>query len=1216
VRAVGALAALAALLVGVPVLLVRLGTWPITGVPTGDQVRDLPSTIVTDDAVLGVVTVILWAVWALFVLSVLVEVVVQLRRRGGGPGGAGAGRASASAGPPGRSVGGPVQGIARYLVGSLLMSATPIVGVAHVLPAGAQAPLVADAPAPADYTGFWATDGGGDDGVGAIVDLGDPSWEVPDAVEGLRAAPATVTVGRGDTAWSLAESHLGDGARWREIWEANHTRPQPDGTTWADADEPVRPGWTLRMPGGLALGAPAGVPDTVHGIGPEPAGALPVQALAAEAAAVPGEVTVQPGDNFWELAEGQLEQAWGRAPTDAEVVGHWQALVDANRAGLAPPGDPDLIHPGQVFSVPAPPADPEGPQGLAGGLVLGEPSPAPDAPTPAPDCDPADEASTSGGGAGSTASPDAADPVPDGSAGGAAPVPSGSTSAGGDSGTSAGSPDAGDGTAGGPAEGASPGDVGEVAPDEGALPAEEGELVPGSGRPDDEAAPDDGAAPDERATPGPVGDAASAADEAGSAPAEGADDERSPVPIGLVGGGIAVAGALVLLERRRRAQLRHRPRGGVPAAPAPPLRLVEEQLRWGADMQGARLLDIALRAAAAGAGATGLPAVRWVEASADEAVLVLASSSPAPPGFVALAADRWASTAGPDDLAMIAAHTAPPLPTLIPVGTTDHGAELLIELESSGVVTVRAAHDDARALLRAVVVAASTGAWSDQPRLAVVGLEPELASLPGVSSTATLADALAAAEAHADRTEDALRAVRCPTLGQARAIGANPEDWDPLVIVSAVPPQGRDEVRRLEGLAARSNSAVGVVVIGGLDVRIPGRELVIGDHGWLQVDGVDELVQPRRLEGDELGGLVALLGAATGRAEMASPRSVAEMRPRRPPPPPPPPVPAVDDLVPAVHDPAPGADDGRPDDARPTDAPGPGGSVGFAEPELVLAPQPPPAPPAPVAVRLADLLQDVRVLVRVLGEVEAVRLGPEGSPGTKLVPTRQRALEAIAYLALRESAVDREDLEISLFPDGANAAKTVYNTVSSARALLGDEFFPPPAGGRYELSSAVVTDYGIFSELVAEADETEDALAAADLLHEALSLVRGEPFTGVGRSYAWVGPHRGMIVAQVVDAAEELAEVRLAGDDWRGAEWAARQGLRAFPSDERMYRLLMRTARAAGNIPGVQRVFRELCDVLADPELGVEPDDTVHPETIELLEQLTGARPREGRLGA
>ena len=250
------------------------------------------------------------------------------------------------------------------------------------------------------------------------------------------------------------------------------------------------------------------------------------------------------------------------------------------------------------------------------------------------------------------------------------------------------------------------------------------------------------------------------------------------------------------------------------------------------------------------------------------------------------------------------------------------------------------------------------------------------------------------------------------------------------------------------------------------------------------------------------------------------------------------------------------------------------------------------------------------MLVRVLGEVQAVRPPRhEHDVEAPLLPTRQKGLEAITYLALRESAVDREDLEINLFPDGANASKTVYNTVSSARALVGEHLFPRTEAGRYELSERVITDYGLFCDLVAQADETDDVETAASLLAEALGLVRGEPFTGVGRNYAWVGPHRGMIVAQVVDAAEELAEIRLATGDWRLAEWAARRGLRAFPSDERMYRLLMRAARAAGNVPGVQRVFRELCDVIADPDMGVEPEDTLHPETVQLLEQLTRATP-------
>ena len=246
-------------------------------------------------------------------------------------------------------------------------------------------------------------------------------------------------------------------------------------------------------------------------------------------------------------------------------------------------------------------------------------------------------------------------------------------------------------------------------------------------------------------------------------------------------------------------------------------------------------------------------------------------------------------------------------------------------------------------------------------------------------------------------------------------------------------------------------------------------------------------------------------------------------------------------------------------------------------------------------------------MVRVLGEVEALRVAPGAEE--RLTPERQKSLEALTYLALRESPVDREDLEIALFPTGANATKTFHNTVSAARRAVGETLFPPATGGRYELSERAVTDYALFCELVTRAndtDDTDDTDQAAALLHEALSLVRGEPFTGVGRNYTWVSSHRGMIVAQVVDAAEELADMRLASGDWRSAEWAARQALLAFPCDERMYRLLMRSAAAAGNTPGVERAFRELCAAIAAPDDGVEPADTVHPETVALLEELTG----------
>jgi DNA-binding SARP family transcriptional activator len=100
------------------------------------------------------------------------------------------------------------------------------------------------------------------------------------------------------------------------------------------------------------------------------------------------------------------------------------------------------------------------------------------------------------------------------------------------------------------------------------------------------------------------------------------------------------------------------------------------------------------------------------------------------------------------------------------------------------------------------------------------------------------------------------------------------------------------------------------------------------------------------------------------------------------------------------------------------------------------------------------------------------------------------------------------------------------------------------------------------------------------------------------------------MVARVVDLAERLAERCLATHDWQAAAWAARQGLRALPCDERLYRALMRSARGSGDTDLVHQRFEDLCDAIADPDTGVEPDDTLHPETVELLETLVARRPR------
>ena len=65
-----------------------------------------------------------------------------------------------------------------------------------------------------------------------------------------------------------------------------------------------------------------------------------------------GRVTVGRGDSFWSVAERLVSAGLGRPASDAEVLGSWLALIDANRDRLTDPDDPDLLFPGQVLRLP------------------------------------------------------------------------------------------------------------------------------------------------------------------------------------------------------------------------------------------------------------------------------------------------------------------------------------------------------------------------------------------------------------------------------------------------------------------------------------------------------------------------------------------------------------------------------------------------------------------------------------------------------------------------------------------------------------------------------------------------------------------------------------------------------------------------------------------------------------------------------------------------
>ena len=50
-----------------------------------------------------------------------------------------------------------------------------------------------------------------------------------------------------ESLWEIAQHHLGDGRRYKEIFELNKDRVQPDGSKLTIASL-IRPGWVLQMP--------------------------------------------------------------------------------------------------------------------------------------------------------------------------------------------------------------------------------------------------------------------------------------------------------------------------------------------------------------------------------------------------------------------------------------------------------------------------------------------------------------------------------------------------------------------------------------------------------------------------------------------------------------------------------------------------------------------------------------------------------------------------------------------------------------------------------------------------------------------------------------------------------------------------------------------------------------------------------------------------------
>lgn len=254
-RRLGALLALAALTVGVPLLLLRIAT-------PGALLRLDWASVLTrplgPDLVLGVLSVLGWLAWVALALTILVETLAQLSRQ----------RIVIHL---------PGVGWARPLIGALVLAAVTAPVAAHADP-GDEAP-----PPPGPEHQAPATSPSGTRRApdatsrGYTVRAGDELWSIaerelgsgelwraiaalnPDLDDSLKvrggqvlrlpvapaagireAGPSIVIVQRGDSLWTIAERLLGDGERWVEIFALNRDR--------VSNPNEIDIGWALRLP--------------------------------------------------------------------------------------------------------------------------------------------------------------------------------------------------------------------------------------------------------------------------------------------------------------------------------------------------------------------------------------------------------------------------------------------------------------------------------------------------------------------------------------------------------------------------------------------------------------------------------------------------------------------------------------------------------------------------------------------------------------------------------------------------------------------------------------------------------------------------------------------------------------------------------------------------------------------------------------------------------
>jgi LysM domain len=574
----------------------------------------------------------------------------------------------------------------------------------------------------------------------SVVDI-----TVSPAVAAAAAAPladvvwSQVEVQRGDSVWAIAE-RIADGRDVdtiaTQIVDANLGVVMNDGHRFA-TPALIEPGWLLNVP----------VSNVAAGISQPVAFKADVADASLGVPQAEDSHVVQPGDSYWKIADGRLDAS----ASESAVQTYSQALIDINSPVLGY-SNPTMLHPGDV--------------------VLFAPA--------APDTPPANVAVE-------TPAPVVSPPVP-------------------------------------------PTVVVELPP-----PVQEPAVAaPTLDPPASLPAPE---------LPVPI-DAPATPVVAAAAPdvtvVEQAPDEGIPVKEGLAAAALLSAGAIAVLQARRRQQLRSAQVGARLLQPTDEAVETETLLRSLSVVDRLARVDLALRCAAPELAAQ-LARVIAVEIS-EAGEVRLYPDRPATvisPHWIADAesddgAWRLPADVSLADLADDARRAHQPCPALIHIGESA-GGQLFVDLEAVGVLGVQASPETSAAIVRCAAASLAVSPFAESSRIFTFGLEDEtqLGSL-NVEAHASLGDAIEAVRTTVGSIIPATSGS--VTTFALRAAAHGGEAWEPSLLLALGGNAGADDVTGLVALAGGGGRGVGAMIDrpvgnGGMTLRADGNDFVLEPLG-------------------------------------------------------------------------------------------------------------------------------------------------------------------------------------------------------------------------------------------------------------------------------------------------------------------------------------------------------------------------------------------------